>query len=566
MVKLVSYRIIGSQNKIIYSSSFEYDLFVKHEWANLIISDLSSFTLYQGGSFDFCTELKISVGEDFLTIIRDYTNKLIRFDPYGVTSVDEWLKSHGIASNTIFNSDNFLDTHKLTENEAASNIIKLLSSESGENSYTKEELWSKIFEINSEMAGELMELEDKLNILEKELSRQETVDEYNLAQAEIRSQVDEINTQFKNVDGLIQKQMKIHKYLEPYGQLAKSDLELQALQYQQEIIKKRGEYLASIQNTNRHVITDDVEHSSSKPIVGKWAILFAILISVFGGVTFFISNDWKLLVIIVISVALQIGISIAINKLPQTVEPEAIRLNDYIEKTLVTENVTHKPTFIERFFIDKAWIKALHHELKSLRESINHGLGNSDYESLLLLKNNLGEQVNAINYVIDNGVSNHIEPSIYLDKKREVESIYARQKKLLSDLKSIAPDANLDKIYLELNSLEPDAHGLAMNLYTGIAEYSSMFAALRVNNGKLESLRKEDNSKWSNNLPPFNELKIVLVLITINNWIESKSSPVFVVTGPVSSNPLITLLVRDRIFELRQQAQLIVLNQTADAI
>ncbi len=562
-VKYTNYSFNDKETETHFAVDFSQSLDVKERHINLVVNDLSSFSVKKdmiGSPLNSVLELDIDGSK--LSIGRNYETDSITFDPAGSDSVSEWIREKRGEEIPEEMFAKFLIKYREDKQEMLDRLISLLKSSKGvkriDHSPTK--LKEELAQLAPDKGEKMIRIISDIAKVEEELESQNQADTVSGQLEEKKEEMQQIVEKLDSVNGILSQQQQISSSLQQYGELLNQNLEAEAQKFERELESIRDEQLRKLAESAADSEKGESMHSDSvvrAPTIPPIGPFLAAAVLIFGLVTTLITAELQFLVAGVL-----FGLSSFLVWFNARLTPSEVRVIGGVkvsgpvdsEITPVNETKLKRVSVLERFFVDKAWIQALKREFVSLQQAVKEKLGGQEYKDFQQKKNTLEKEILELKKQLEGLNTVELTPEEFLSKRRNKDMLKVDKARLDADLKKSDSYQRIKELIDLLSNPEKDdvKEGIPIDLLDG-------FDMVRIDGTSL-LFRSIDLQQWQTKDLTISEIYGLILFVKFNEWEMNPMVPLVLVNVLHHLEDGIKDFANARINQLTDVGQVILVN------
>lgn len=441
-------------------------------------------------------------------------------------------------------------------------ILQLLSSlvPVSEALQITEELRAKVQELGGAEGVEYLENEQRIFGAEARLNSQKESDEAVLAVGDFDTEISQSTVQLQQISHVTTKIDHLKTNMEKFKHMEGKDLDSDAEKLKSDIQKIREDQLTDEVEkykleSNLAMHRDELQVSPTGKMA-NFLIIMAILTIGAGILGYAVTSNWLTIVVAIIGCLVQLILWWVLNK----ISPEVIF--NYRRVAIsqskggklgivgrITEQIWQRLGFLERFFVDKAWVGALRQESELLQGYINTSLDGKNPEELLAKKKDLTLKKQQLLNLSKVTGGKEISPEEYLKLRREVDNYKIEKLRMEKDLEA-------KEYFPELLTTIAKGLGKSDQKYVMQGDNPFSFASVNVANDDVIFQDAQGNIVPLDKIDSAELLALMLHLKLRNN----SPAPIFIVNILAKLNGKLADYVRARIEEVKTTNQIVVMN------
>ena len=533
----IAYKYQNDQDHLVFETDFPDTVFVKPDLLDLVSRELSSFasTPEQGSS-----ELMIDMLGMKFVLNRATESK---WEP----ELEEEIDSPKLISSS---SDLLSELHQITTEGLETDQVSI-----------KQQLKDLLGDKGDTYVTNL----EKMEATQTQLDLQRKVDDAHTEIKEIKDEISFIDEKLGAVESMAKRETEITTTLTKYAGKNLEELNQQGEQYKGEVKNARlAEFEIGKQDVRLLPPKAEVKKPRIMPQTKVMGILAAITL-VLTVIAFLVSSSVLILVTGVLFALLQLIFFGITNYLPAEVVTLPFTGSEQGQNSEVAGSESPEKTALakfETFFVDKAWMEALEHDLAQVKKSISQQLGGEDYEVIKTKKINKQKQVDSLQELIDSHAGKDIPPEEYLKKRREVDLLKIERSRLESEFRDLENAEEVQELVDKLTKSEDSEQEEEGELTNFARSINPTYTGARFHDAQIE-LTTEDNPEWSTANLDESELTALVLLKVIQDWESSSKPPLLIVDlfNKLAGNA--RNAVDARINQARNLGQIIIISKLA---
>lgn len=398
-----SYRCVAADGKEV-SIPLGDDVTIPRSLFQALLTDLRDLTLANVAS-PWQSTLDFTIGDSAYSIVRDYATNTLTITPAVADIYAE------------------VSTRLGTNVTAAQHAQQLVTSDAQIN--ISAELVEKL-NANVNSNPEIEEIEARL-------TAQRKADESQLKISDLENKLPELDAKLMDVDKLVKKQTQLQQLLAKYAHVLKPDVQTDEAKYKQEIETIRHESLQKMLHSESHTAQAEGEEPVAffpkDGLQGKVVLFYIAITALISLATLIVTGQLGWAWLGAFLCVLQLLNLLAINKVPAAIAWTMHRKMNADESAQpVSERAPEiksqqRLSWLEKFFIDKAWVMALQAESQSLANTMQAKLGAADTTAISEEKQKLLQEISSHKSYVEAMQGKEIPPEEYLVLRRKLERL-----------------------------------------------------------------------------------------------------------------------------------------------
>jgi len=510
---------------------------------------------------EFSSILELDVDGSKLSISRNYEGDNRTFDPASSSDPEEWLsKKMGDGAN-IGMVQQFMVEYSEDEGRVRGLISSILNTNKKDlvQQSTPEAVREKLKATGEEDILKYVDILGEIETIGGQINAQKNADTAQLKIKELEGKVETIEDKLTSVTGLLQQQQRIQNTLQRYGGLLSKNLEQDAQQFATEMQQIRERRLLRML---KNVGVASVRQAGKLVRIiraPKFVLVLAAIVFILGLIGFLFTSKLDLLIVGMVSAGATVllwfkaEISTRSIQIIGDSKGESVKLD---EGDVVVQQEHQRASFLERFFVDKAWINALRGEQHRVDDQITQSLDGQDYTVYQGQKNELVQELAKLRKQVGEQQQVELSPEEYLKRRRELDMRKVDKARIESRLKKREDYSELEKDILALTAAEPQT------VEDGGLEISVLptYSHIRVGTGDVIEMKSLATGQWQQPELGFNELYGILFYFRLKQWERNPVVPFVIINALHHLQNGILDYVNARINQLGDLGQVIVVN------
>jgi hypothetical protein len=483
------------------------------------------------------TELKVVGPSDLVAKInKDHTLQQVKLNDKETTNIYADLNALWGVEYTFTDYIASLVSLINKEEILLAGVKTVLLSQSESKQSDIEPLKLKANELVGDSGAKYIENFYEASQVEATLQRNDQRDQSMVAVEELRKELSELDEKVSQARSLIRSQQELDQSLQKYSYLLNKDLDTDAQTFVNDIAQIRKDQLQEQAKSDAFVRALSGEKQLANPKRANFLIALALVMLAIGvGLSALSGNLLFGVVAIFIGVA-EVGLWWAVNQIaPATIfnmQVSAQGLEAKQQKTSLAAKVFEKLKFLEKFFVDKAWVKALQAESENLKTQVDKRLEGADYAELMTARHALLQTIATLAFSVrtarpptgpksaTNTDSEPVSVSDPIESRRKLDLLRLERARLESDLREQDNFGQLVELSLQVGeSVEPEVDVSKLGL--GVAK-------LRL--GDKDELLALKGEEWEQYQPDRNQLIQLYWRLLLPQWQANPAFPLLRLT------------------------------------
>lgn len=334
-----------------------------------------------------------------------------------------------------------------------------------------EPLKLKANELVGDNGAKYLENFSEMSQVEATLQQNDHRDQSAAAVDEMRKELSELDDKVSKARSLIRSQQELDQALQKYSYLLNKDLDTDAQTFVNDIAQIRTDQLQESAKGDAFVRALSGGKQLANPKRANFLIALALVMLALGVGLSALSGNLLFGIVAVVIGAAELGLWWALNQIaPATIFSMEVTTQGLAkqEKTSLAAKVFEKLKFLERFFVDKAWVKALQAESENLKTQMERRLEGADYAELMTARHALLQTIATLAFSVrtarptakPNTETSSDSPASVSDPielRRKLDLLRLERARLESDLREQDNFGQLAELSLQVGmSIEPE--------------------------------------------------------------------------------------------------------------